>query len=340
MILTVSCPSRIDIGNTVDFPNYFFSLPNGVAKTVNLAVGLRTTVTFDVSFDKHIEVIFDEIVETNINQKYLRKSKLPLVWATLNFFEIKHGRIQIHSEIPRGSGLGGSGVLLVALVTCILNYRGLNIDHDIYDRILMFCHLFENWLGFSRTGFHDQLAAIYGGANLWTWGAFFGKQNFIYQKSKLLNRSDCEYYDKRIILSFTGEAHKPTKFGSVPFVLNEYSRRLWLKLSALTEQFSIALRNKDTKRASELLNEECDLRVRIDPLRVSTKSRILIDIAKKNKVGSRYVGHGHGGCVWAIGSKNGIRKTLSEWRSILKKWPNAWAIFPNLEEKGIIVHEN
>lgn len=340
MIIKTSCPGRIDIGNTVDYPNYFFSFPNGAAKTVDISVELRTEIIFDSSVENGIEVIFNDVIETNIANNDLNNSKLPFVWALINFFGINQGRFHISSKIPKSSGLGGSAVLLVALVTCVLKLNRIKVEEDIYDRILEFCHLFENWLGYSLTGFHDQLSAIYGSANLWSWGAHFDKKNFLYQKLSLLNNDDYDYYNKRIILAYTGESHEPTKFGSTTHIIDEKKRQTWMEISLLTERFSEALKIRDLNSAKDLLNMECDLRTQMEPSRITQKTKNLIEIAKANGVGSRYAGHGHGGCVWAIGSKEKIENTYSNWESYLSELHNAWVIFPKIAEKGIIIDEH
>lgn len=338
-MIEVSCPARVDIGNTLDIPSYFFSMPLGTAHTANIAIGLRARVSYYPSQNSYIDIISDGIIERNTKSFDIKSSNSPIIWAILNHFKIKRGIFQIKSDVPRGSGLGGSGGLMVSLISTILKLKNIEVSNQIWSKILFFCHLFENWLGFSSTGFHDQLAAIYGGANLWTWGADFQREDLIYQKHTLLSSEDCSLINERLILTFTGESHEATKMKLHNNLLSEHELKPWYTISQLTKDFSSALESKDWESAARFLNKECGIRSKINPNCISKRAGLLIKIARNEGVGSRPVGHGHGGCVWALGDKDKIADTFAEWKAQSDNWVGAWTIYPGMAEKGLVINE-
>ena len=340
-MIEVSCPARVDIGNTLDIPSYFFSMPLGTAHTVNIAIGLRTKVSYSPSRNSYIEIMSDGIVERNVESfdRNMKGSRFPMIWGVLKHFKIKTGIFQIESDIPKGSGLGGSAALMVSLISTVLKLKGLEVSKQIRDKVLLFCHLFENWLGFSSTGFHDQLAAIWGGANLWTWGVDFQQDGLVYQKYKLLSSKDSSLINERLILTFTGESHKATKMELHSKLLSEHELKPWYTISQLAKYFSSVLETKDWESAARFLNKECDICAEIAPNCISKRAGLLIKIARNEGVGSRHVGHGHGGCVWALGDKNKIANTFTEWKAQSDKWVGAWTIYPGMAEKGLVINE-
>jgi len=161
----------------------------------------------------------------------------------------------------------------------------------------------------------------------------------IYQKHTLLSSKDCSLINERLILTFTGESHKATKMELHSKLLSEHELKPWYTISQLVKDFSSALETKDWEAAARFLNRECDIRSKIDPNCISKRAGLLIKIARNEGVGSRYVGHGNGGCVWALGDKNKIGNTFTQWKAQSDKWVGAWTIYPGMAEKGLVINE-
>ena len=171
--MRVSCPARVDIGNRLDYPSFFLSLPAGVAKTANIAVELRTTLTYLPGKPGCISFVTHHTTEEHAGYPDPSRSSFPVLCAVLHHFGITSGVFRIESQVPPGSGLGGSGMLTVAAIGLVKTlFQALPKDQD-RPTIALLAHFVENWLGFSSTGLQDQLAAVYGGANLWSLGREF-----------------------------------------------------------------------------------------------------------------------------------------------------------------------
>lgn len=88
---------------------------------------------------------------------------MDLIKAVSNYFELERGfRIRIQSDVPAGSGLGGSSTMMVAMVAVIAEWLG----HEMSKKELaqLSYHLEREVIGL-RGGIQDQYAAAYGGFN-------------------------------------------------------------------------------------------------------------------------------------------------------------------------------
>ena len=88
---------------------------------------------------------------------------MDLIKAVTNHFSIKDGfDINIRSDVPAGSGLGGSSTMIVAIITAVVNW--LNMDLSKADIATLAYHLEREDIGL-KGGRQDQYAAVYGGFN-------------------------------------------------------------------------------------------------------------------------------------------------------------------------------
>lgn len=156
--MTMTAPGRIDLaGGTLDVPPLMFFAEMPI--TLNLAVNLRSQA--EVFFNQGRE----HVVEIDGVQKPAMDEALFAEVLRL-FAPLEHVTFRVHSNIPRASGLGGSSVLLVAVVAAL---RQLGQRHR-YDQTLGFdlpvlnvINILEHRLLGKPAGTQDSIAAFYGG---------------------------------------------------------------------------------------------------------------------------------------------------------------------------------
>jgi D-glycero-alpha-D-manno-heptose-7-phosphate kinase len=327
----------VDVGNRLDYPSFFLSLPTGAAKTANIAIELRTTLTYSPCKPGYISFLTNSLTETHVGYPDPSKSHFPAMCAVLHHFGVTSGVFNIDSQIPPGGGLGGSGVLTVAAISLVKALLFGPATEDDRQRIALLAHFLENWLGFSSTGFQDQLAALYGGANLWSWGASFASDGALYTQTNIMPIGGGEDLCKHILVCFTGQSHPRNRAGEQFRRLPASEMRRWDKVAQLTFEFSNSLKIADWESAAHYLNLECALREEIAPACLSPRSLHLAAAARQSGAGCRYAGHGHGGCMWAIGGAKAIQETRDRWSRLAKKWKGGWVIAPRVAEVGLIL---
>jgi D-glycero-alpha-D-manno-heptose-7-phosphate kinase len=335
----VSCPARVDIGNRLDYPSFFLSLPAGVAKTANIAIELRTTLTYSPNKPGHISFVTDSIKEEHTGYPDPSSSRFPVLCAVLHHFGVTSGVFRIESQIPPGSGLGGSGVLTVAAIGLVKALIDGPLREQDRPTIALLAHFLENWLGFSSTGLQDQLAALHGGANLWSWGAKLKGPEPLYAQANIMPSGGFEELGRHMLLCFTGQPHPHNRAGEQFRRLQRSDLSLWERVAQLTQEFGTALKAADWGGAAHFLNAECVFREEIAPACLSSRARLLAGVARQCGVGCRYAGHGHGGCMWAVGDTNAINETRIAWCRLARGWRNGWVGVPKVAANGLIQND-
>ncbi|MDQ6816626.1 MAG: galactokinase, partial [Actinomycetota bacterium] len=162
--VTASAPGRVNlIGEHTDY-NEGLSLP--------FAISERVTVHASALDDRRIEAVAADLGEADSFElddpkpvdgwrAFVRGAVGELRRAGL---ELRGARLQISGGVPRGGGLSSSAALEVALVLALLALG----DGREPDRIELakICSRIENeWVG-AQTGLLDQLASLYGEAEM------------------------------------------------------------------------------------------------------------------------------------------------------------------------------
>ncbi len=139
MKVSATVPMRIDLaGGTLDvYPLYLFE-DGGL--TVNAAINVHGYVTVEERDDPQITMRSrDGDLEESFASLAVMKSQmggpLDLVKKALRFYckqrDAQHGlNITLHSEAPRGSGLGASSALLMALSSALNEIERLGLSKD------------------------------------------------------------------------------------------------------------------------------------------------------------------------------------------------------------------
>lgn len=197
-----SAPARIDLaGGTLDiYPLYLFE---EFGLTVNAAISVGSQVTITERDDKRI-VLNAKDINTAQTADCVEEldvhGSLPLLARVVRHYLMatNYDRgvdVTTVSKAPKGSGLGASSCLLIALSGALNEITGRGLDKS--QMVHIASHL-EAQVIEIPTGNQDYYAAAYGGVNaLW----------FLPGEDKVESLGDAALAElnKRIVLSYTGE---------------------------------------------------------------------------------------------------------------------------------------
>ncbi len=163
MIIRSKAPFRVSFGGGgTDMAPYCAEHGGCV---INTTIDRHVYITLKPRHDKKIV-----ISSINDNEEFEFKigdhnysTKFELFKGIINILNVKDGfNIIIYSEIPAGSGMGGSSSLSVALIGALNRYYKLGFTkHEIAQKAYDIERIELNQKG----GYQDQFAAAYGGLN-------------------------------------------------------------------------------------------------------------------------------------------------------------------------------
>ena len=198
MNLSITAPTRIDLaGGTLDvYPLYLFE---GGGLTLNAAIDVPVHVTMQARDDGQLHIASHDIGAREQHASLATMElggELDLIKRTLHFYRPPCGlNVSTVSQAPRGSGLGSSSALLMAL-SCGLN----EICHLGLDRERMIdlgANIEAQTVGVP-TGKQDYFPPMFGGVR----AIWFDVEGFHHQDlsegNDLIDR-----LNQRLILSFT-----------------------------------------------------------------------------------------------------------------------------------------
>ncbi len=164
MIVRAKAPFRVSFGGGgTDMPPY--CTENGGC-VINTAIDRHIYITIKPREDKKIHIYsvrYNKETIFNLGDKNYTE-EFELIKGAVNVLNIKDGfDITIYSELPVGSGMGGSSSLCVALIGAFNDYYKLGLN--LYD-IAMKAFEIERVELHQDGGYQDQFAAAYGGFSL------------------------------------------------------------------------------------------------------------------------------------------------------------------------------
>lgn len=275
--ITVSVPHRLDIGGTWDLPPLLYFGRQYRPKTVTIALDVMTTVSItDKGLDqkgKNVIVVSQdsEVQEwSGAREEYDYTSRLGLIFAVLSFFDMKNIEVTIDIGVPPKIGLGGSGVLCIALVTACTKYLGFHGGFHT-ERAIREAHEIENGF-FSMTGFQDQMAALAGGVRIWYWQYPPEKSD----SEELLPPIQYHHLENRIATAIVGR-HESTEINQrqVDSFLKPETRGGWIDMSKGTAKAGEAIRDHDWESLVKCVRAEHAFRNRIAPLRIAGMEKFI-----------------------------------------------------------------
>ncbi len=323
-LFKVQAPTRVDLaGGTGDiWPLY--CLQNDSVKTVNLAINLFQTVTFEARDSRDFELhLKSGTVSAELKAPFDRE-KLPLFRPELQFpafvsSEIlrtfathpqKSIRVHLQSDVPMGSGLGGSSALCVALVRGFTRLLGGFSEQGWQWDMLPWVRDVEARFLQTATGTQDYLASLFGGLSCFT--SSLGR----IERSTYADDATSEL-DAVFSVLFSGQMHQ-SGFSNWEIYRRalEGDKDILRGLSGINEvAFSVdrelRLVRRDYKALGKLLNAEW--RIRRELFRVNTPrlDEIIGFLQGQNIWGAKVCGAAAGGSILVMSESSG-RKELAD----------------------------
>jgi D-glycero-alpha-D-manno-heptose-7-phosphate kinase len=336
--LEASAPCRVDMGGTLDLSTFYLPLHHLDPCTFNAALDLRTRVTLQ-PFDKgRIRVSslgFEDLVVESHQAPF--RHPLGLMLAVAAYFQADGVHIDVRSESPPRSALGGSSVAAVALIWAFhkaLAKSGVPLP-DRSD-IAVLAHAIEQSVAGVPCGMQDQLAAVFGGVNGWHWKADPSARPF--ERQLLVSPPDCVLFSKHLLVAYCGIPHvsKDINGSWVRQFVEGRQRGTWHRILECGKKFVSAIAGKDYETAQSLMNQETDLRRQLTPEVLDDMGAALVDAARHNHCGARFTGAGGGGCLWALGRPAQIDRLRPVWTEILSHRESAGILETQVDFEGLL----
>jgi len=199
MIVRSKAPFRVSFGGGgTDMAPYCIEYGGCVIST---AIDRHVYVTIEPRDDKKIRIFslnYNQELVFNIGDKDY-STDFEIFKGIVNVLEINDGfNITTYSELPAGSGMGGSSSLSVALIGAFNVYYNFGLsEHDIAQK----AYDIERIELEQKGGYQDQFAAAYGGFNFIEFTNFV-KVIPIKKTDEIVN--ELQY---RLILCYVGGSH-------------------------------------------------------------------------------------------------------------------------------------
>ncbi|MFO7750953.1 MAG: galactokinase [Desulfobacteraceae bacterium] len=333
--IAVSVPCRIDLGGTLDITTFYIALARLKPCTFNIAVDMRTRVTLSPWNAGRVKVSsrgFDSAEFPSFCAPY--DHPMGLMFAVADFFAADGVHIRIESSSPPKSALGGSSAAAVAIVSAFLKCRDGRVDPQA---AAVTAHHIEAGVAGVPCGFQDQLAAAFGGVNVWHWQLNPGGPGFV-RKKIFTHREEMDELDRHMLVAYCGVPHvsKDVNKKWVNGFISGENRDKWEEISVITGRFSEAVQARNFFKAGVLMNQETELRLAMTPDVLDATGRLLYGMAVDEQCGARFTGAGGGGCVWAIGETGSIDRLKKGWKDHLAGEEGAELLNTRADTRGIL----
>ncbi|MGD9330498.1 MAG: galactokinase [Desulfobacterales bacterium] len=338
-VVKASAPCRVDMGGTLDIGTFYYPLQYADPCTVNVALNMRTRVTLHPYREGWIKVSsrgFDSAAFP-LNQAPF-DHVLGLMFAVAVHFKAAGVHIKIDSASPPRSALGGSSVAAVALVGALARCRALAGGDDLTrDQIVRHAQRIEETVAGVPCGVQDQLGAAYGGVNLWHWE--IAADGLAVRRETLARSITPQTFKDHLLVAYGGIPHESRDINGtwVRRFLAGRDRTQWVRVADWVRRFGAALDRGNWAAAAEAMWEETAIRCAMTPQVLDDMGRELIDAARRRSCGGRFTGAGGGGCLWAVGEAETIKRLRGDWKTILAKRSKATLLDVRPELNGLMV---
>ena len=300
-LIETSAPCRLDMGGTLDIRTFYFPLRHLAPCTFNIAVDLRTRVRLLPYHKERIKISSRgfKSAEFTLNRAPF-KHPLGLMFAAGVYFDAKNIHIRIDSQSPPRSALGGSSAAVAALIAALSKLHHLAGSTPVLTRpeTAVLAQGLEETVAGVPCGFQDQLAAIYGGVNVWDWPKHIYEPQFT--KKVIVSKRRHKHFEKHLLVAYCGKPHVSKDINNrwVQQFLSGKFRNLWAEIVACTRQFVSAVADQNYSLAGELMNRETLMRRKMTPDVLDDIGLQLVKSARASKCGARFTGAGGGGDVF------------------------------------------
>jgi D-glycero-alpha-D-manno-heptose-7-phosphate kinase len=330
------------MGGTLDIPIFYYPLRHLSPCTFNIALEHRTRVRL-LPYSKNVVKISSsgfENAEFPLGNAPF-KHPLGLMFATAAYFNAGGVHIEIESKSPPRSALGGSSAATVALVAAFLRSNQQYVKtHNVLNRrkIALLAYKIEETVAGVPCGIQDQLAAAYGGVNVWFLHA--DPEQSVFKKKVVVKKKYHMDFGRHLLLAYCGVPHESKDVNGrwVEQFLSGDHRRPWAEIINCTKTFVDAIAQNDFGQAVSCMNRETDIRRKMTPEVLNDIGEALVDTAKKNDCGARFTGAGGGGCIWALGSIENIDRLKKVWEETLSTTKDGSLLDVRIDSKGVSIH--
>jgi len=297
VIVEATAPSRIDLaGGTLDiYPLYLFE-EGGI--TVNTAITVRSHVRLTTRDDGRIKLVARDsgVTEEADSLEALEfGGPLDLVARIVKFYAPEIGlTVETENDAPKGSGLGASSSLLIALSGALLKLTGAEVDEMTMVR---YGANLEAQNVRVPTGKQDYYPAVFGGIN----AIWFNVDGDVVEP--LDPGEEClREFEDRLVLCFTGESRfsGTSNWNMLKMYLDDRGTTQWnmkaIKKTALGMREAFLARDLD--RFAALLDEEWQNRRRLaEGVSTPRLEELMAASRDAGAVSNRVCGAGGGGCM-------------------------------------------
>jgi D-glycero-alpha-D-manno-heptose-7-phosphate kinase len=313
MYVEAVAPSRIDLaGGTLDiYPLYLFE-EGGITVNMGIDVGSRVRVSPREDREIHIRSVDTGLEQTAACAEDLDVGgSLDLVARLLKFYAPKGGvNVETENRAPKGSGLGASSSLLIAISGAMNEYNRLNLDGET---LIRYGADLEAQNIRIPTGKQDYYAAYYGGVNAIHWGV---RENRV--EPLLVGEDTIAALERRLILSFTGISHfsGATNWDMVRnYIENTGSTRTALRtINSTAHEMAAVLQGVDLDGFARVLDREWQHRRSLAEGVSTPEIDAMIEAAQgSGALASKICGAGGGGCMVTFveeGAQQAVTDTL------------------------------
>lgn len=338
--IEASAPCRIDVGGTLDIPTFYYPLRHLNPCTFNIALALRTKVRL-LPYTRGV---------IKISSRGFKDAEFPadaapfdhpvgLMFATAAYFNAGGVHIDIESGSPPRSGLGGSSAAAVALVAALTRLFSHGPSPRSLNRrlIALLAYKLEQTVAGVPCGSQDQLAAAYGGVNVWFWQDRYGHSHF--QRKVTVPKKHHKELERRLLLAYCGKPHVSKDINGrwVQQFLGGKNRAIWQEIIDHTHRFTQALAGRNYHQAAIHMNRETALRRQMTPDVFDSVGVQLVESAAQNHCGARFTGAGGGGCIWALGQMENVDRLRPLWEEILSTRKQAYMLDAKIDTAGVTV---
>lgn len=332
--VTASAPHRLDMGGTIDIATLALFYRTFDPTTVTLSLDLRVTVSIEPIETATVQIQFGEMpLEEGDPSSRDFSTPLGLYFYLCGMFRVSGVRITISSDAPVGSGLGGSGATLVALIAALDSIKPISRASLTRAEIAILAYRTE--ASFYSCGMQDQLAAAFGGAYCWHWRGNSARDFF--RQEKLVAIKCLPQLSESLLVVYTGD----TRFSPVMIstwrdrFVSGKDRDVWTQLNKLTHEFTSAIRENSYDRAANIISEEMSIRRSFWPESTTENVEKFVREAERQGCGAKFAGAGRGGSVWAIGSPERIERLRDSWSILADEISGAHLLACSLAKEGV-----
>jgi len=296
-MVETKAPLRVDFsGGTTDIPPLF--LLHWPAPVVNAAISIYATVTITrskkfriVSRDSSTEASF----KNQGSMDFKRVPELEFLVRLAKLFPLPSNVcMEVHSEAPRGSGLGASSAIAVAAVAALAAWTGRKMSGR---EIVECAKSIETQTIKVPTGYQDYWAAWYGGIK--SYRMSLGGE---VERIPFCEESFVQSIEDHLIVVYAGEPHFSGMNNWELFKRHFDGDRKTIRFFEVLTENALrkegAFRERDIKKIAEEMNKDWRARRSMLPSMTTPGIERLTRLAfRHGAIGLRTCGAGGGGCV-------------------------------------------